>query len=341
VPELEPVTLRDPLPGEVLVRVAAAGICHTDLHFASGDREHPLPVVLGHEGAGVIEAVGPGVTLSPGDRVLFNLAPSCGSCRACATGRPSLCELWPGEGQLATGPSPIEAESGVISSFAGASCFARHAVVPAASVLPLPAAVSEDVGALVSCAVITGFGAATEALDLRPGGRGAVIGLGAVGASALLAAGANGAAECIAIDPVAERREVALELGAGRAASPEELADRFRGELDWTIVAAGGLGAAEMGLDLLSPGGTSVVVALTEPRLPIDLTALVEQEKTLRGSSYGSRTAIDLVPRILALYESGALNLDALVTKRLPLNEIAAGFDLAARGIGLRTVLHP
>jgi alcohol dehydrogenase len=340
-PVLEPVELRDPARGEVLVRITAAGICHTDLAFADGEQAHPLPMALGHEGAGVVEAVGAGVEhVRTGDRVVLNLAPGCGECSFCVTGRPALCKRWPGEGRLVTGPSPITSHGVPVATFAGASCFARHAVVAAASALPVPDGVPDEVAAVVGCAVITGFGAATAALAIEAGSRGAVVGAGPVGASALQAARLRGAVEIVAVDPNGERRERALSLGAARAVAPGDI-DAVRGACDWAIVAAGSGDAVSLGIELLAAGGTVVVVGTPPEPVALDVLDLVGQEKCVRGSTYGTGAPAMLLPRIFDLYRGGLLDLDALISERLGLDQVAAGMERARTAGGMRVMLLP
>ena len=175
---IEEVELRDPGRGEVLVRIVAAGICHSDVGQADGEWGFPLPAVLGHEGAGVVEAVGEGVSgIAPGQRVVLSLAPGCGACGHCEVGRPILCQDSldaMGEGRLTTGGSPITGPDGPIAAYSLLACFAHHAVVAERSVIPLPDDVPADVAALIGCAVITGVGAAIETLQIPAGSRGAV-----------------------------------------------------------------------------------------------------------------------------------------------------------------------
>jgi S-(hydroxymethyl)glutathione dehydrogenase/alcohol dehydrogenase len=349
---IEGVRLRDPNPGEVLVRMVCAGICHSDVGQADGEWSFPLPAVLGHEGAGVVEAVGPGVTaVAPGRRVLLNMAPGCGICRHCLVGRPILCQEAldaMGEGRLTTGPSPISTEDGAVSTYALLGCFAEHAVVAERSMLPLPDDVPADVAAVIGCAVITGVGAAIETLRVEAGSRGCVIGCGGVGVNAIQGARVRGAAEIVAIDPSGDRREAAAGFGAtgsvdanDEEAVAELVARAPREGFDWSIVTVGATSAMRLGVDALRPGGTMAAVGLTrenEPT-PIDMLAVVTYEKTIRGSAYGTLSPLVLVPRIVDLYRGGRLLLDELVSHRLPLESIDEGFELSRRAEGMRPVL--
>jgi S-(hydroxymethyl)glutathione dehydrogenase/alcohol dehydrogenase len=349
---VEEVVLRDPGPGEVRVRVVAAGICHSDVGQADGEWGYPLPAVLGHEGAGIVEATGPGVTgIEPGQRVVLNLAPGCSGCRHCIAGRPILCQDSldaMGTGSLTTGPSPISGADGPIAAYSLLACFANHAVVAARSVIPLPDGVPADVAALIGCAVITGVGAAIETLRVEAGSAGAVIGVGGVGLNAVQGARLRGAARIVAFDTSPARLEQASRFGATGGVDvrdEETVAGLVRGApregFDWSIVTVGATDAMRLGVDVLSPGGTAVVVGLAPENAPvgIDMLELVTYEKAIRGSAYGTISPLLLVPRILDLYLEGRLMLDELVSARLPLERIDEAFELSRRAEGVRPVL--
>lgn len=349
---IERITVRDPGPGEVLVRLHAAGICHSDVGQADGDWPFPLPAVLGHEGAGIVEAVGADVVgVSVGSRVLLSSAPGCGVCRHCAVGRPILCQLSlaaMSAGVLTTGGTPLQGPMGPIAAYALLSCFAEHAVVAARSIVPLPDAVSFEVGALIGCAVITGVGAAIATLDIQAGSRGGVIGAGGVGVNAIQGARARGATAVLAVDLVPERLQQASRFGAsdvvdlkdeGRIAQLRESASHDG--LDWSIVTVGAAEAVQLGFDLIRPGGVVCVVGLLpqDQPVPIDMLDLVTYEKRIVGSAYGSLDPRVLIPRIIDLYLDGRLLLDELVSARLPLKLINDAFDLSRRAEGIRPVL--
>lgn len=349
---IEDVELRAPGPGEVRVRLAAAGVCHSDVGAADGEWAHRLPVVLGHEGAGVVEAVGDGVaSLRVGQRVVLSSAPGCGACRHCLVGRPILCQrslAAMGEGRLTTGASPITGADGEVAAYSLLACFAERCVVAAASAIPIPDALDLQTAAVVGCAVLTGVGAAIETIDIPAGSRGAVIGAGGVGVNAIQGAGVRGAAEIVAIDPSAERREGAMRFGA---TGDEDVADddrmaTLRGRaaedgFDWTIVTVGVPDAISLGIEILRPGGTCCVVGLTpqDHPVPVDMLDLVTYERRVVGSAYGSVTPARLVPRILALHAAGKLQLDDLVSHRFPLEGIDEAFALSRGAGGLRAVL--
>jgi Zn-dependent alcohol dehydrogenase len=349
---VEEVRLRAPGRGEALVRLTAAGVCHSDVGQADGEWEFPLPAVLGHEGAGVVEQVGPGATTAPGTRVLLSLAPGCGRCRHCLQGRPILCQDSldaMGEGRLTTGASPISVDGEVVSAYSLLACFARHAVVAERSLIPLPDDVPAEVGALVGCAVITGVGAAFESIDVSAGSRGVVIGAGGVGVNAIQGARTRGAAAVLAIDPSHERLEWARRFGATDVLSAgDEQAigslrdDAARDGFDWTIVTVGDTSAMTLGVELLRPGGTAAIVGLAPQgrAAPIDMLDLVTYERRVVGSAYGTLSPRLLVPRILDLYRAGALRLEELVGDRFALEEINQAFDTARSARGLRSVLR-
>jgi S-(hydroxymethyl)glutathione dehydrogenase/alcohol dehydrogenase len=349
---IEPVELRAPGTQEILVRVVAAGVCHSDVGQADGEWAFPLPAVLGHEGAGVVEACGQDVQgLEPGQRVVLNLAPGCGRCRHCVVGRPILCQDSldaMGGGRLTTGPSPIRGPGGPIATYSLLGCFAHHAVVAARSVIPLADGVPADVAALIGCAVITGFGAAVETIDVAAGSRGAVIGAGGVGVNAIQGARLRGAAEIVVLDPSATRREQARRFGATDGLDPAD-ADAVaklrrrapREGFDWSIVTVGSVDAMRLGVDVTRPGAITAAVGLTPEGVPtpIDMLDVVTYEKTIRGSAYGTISPLVLVPRIVSAYLGGRLLLDELVSARLPLERIDEAFALSRRAEGMRPTL--
>jgi Zn-dependent alcohol dehydrogenase len=349
---VEDVRLRDPGPGEVLIRVHCAGVCHSDVGLADGDWPFPLPAVLGHEGAGVVEAVGPDVSeVEAGTRVVLSSAPGCGACRYCIVGRPILCQgsrVAMSGGVLTTAETPLSGADGPIATYALLACFAEHAVIAARSAIPLPDEVPLEVAALIGCAVITGVGAATETIEIEVGSRGAVIGAGGVGVNAIQGAKIRGASEIVAADTSPARLEGARRFGATGGLDVrdsqrvEELrAAALEGGFDWTIVTVGAGDAIRLGVELTRPGGTTCVVGLMpqdEP-VPMNMLDLVTYEKRIVGSAYGSLDPRVLIPRIVSLYLDGRLLLDELVTARLPLEEINEAFDLSRRAEGVRPVL--
>lgn len=346
---LEPVTLRDPGPGEVLVRMVAAGVCHSDVGQADGEWGFPLPAVLGHEGAAVVEALGPGVEmLETGQAVVLSLAPGCGACPHCIAARPIRCQralTAMTNGELVTGASPLRGAGGPIAAYSLLACFAGHAVVAARSAVPLPPGVPAEIAALIGCAVITGFGAVVETLDVAAGTRGAVIGLGGVGMSALQAALVCGA-EVTGFDLQSERRGRVEALGAGTIDPGSDQARKLvrvapNEGFDWSIVTVGSASAMRMGIDLTRPGGKIAVVGLMPENVPVpvDFLDLVTYEKAILGSAYGSLSPEVMIPRIVNLYLRGALPLGELVSARFNLDQINEAFAASREARGIRAVL--
>jgi S-(hydroxymethyl)glutathione dehydrogenase/alcohol dehydrogenase len=350
--QVEEVELRPPGPGEARVRLLAAGVCHSDVGQASGEWECPLPIVLGHEGCAVVEAVGADVSLAVGARVLLSLAPGCGLCAHCEGGHPIRCQVSlraMGEGRLTTGSSPLRHAGESLATYSLLSCFAERAVVSGRSLIPIADDVPAEVAALVGCAVITGAGATIATIDVPAGSRGAVIGVGGVGVNAVAGARARGAAEIVAFDPSEERRESARRFGASAAVdvADADLIESLRAAapdsgFDWTVVTVGSPEAMRLGVDLLRPGGQTAIVGLAPQGVPvpIDMLDLVTYERRIVGSAYGTISPRLLVPRILQLYRQGLLPLDELVSHRFPLEGINEAFELSARAGGLRAIIE-
>jgi S-(hydroxymethyl)glutathione dehydrogenase/alcohol dehydrogenase len=249
---------------------------------------------------------------------------------------------------LTTGPSPLEGPDGPIAAYALLSCFAEHAVVAARSAIPIPDEISFDAAALVGCAVITGVGAAIESVEIEAGSRGVVIGAGGVGMNAIQGARIRGAADVVAADTLPERLESAARFGAtaGLDVRDEARVAELRGSatqegFDWTIVTVGAVDAVKLGIDLLRPGGTACIVGLLpqDTPVPVDMLDLVYYEKRIVGSAYGTLDPRVLIPRLFDLAGRGLLDLDGLVSARLPLEEINEAFDLSRRAEGVRPVL--
>jgi Zn-dependent alcohol dehydrogenase len=350
VAELE---LAAPGAGEVLVRLHASGVCHSDQNAIDGTAEARCPVVLGHEGAGVVEAVGPGVTrVSAGRHVALSWAPSCGACAECLRELPQLCSAaWPamGAGGLLDGTSRLSRDGEPVYHYSFISSFAEAAVVPERSCVPIPDDVPFAVAGLVGCAVTTGVGAVWRTAGVRPGDRVAVIGCGGVGLSAVLAAAAAGAATVVAVDVNPDKLTEAAGFGATAgvlwAGSPEETAaavvEESGGGVDYAIEATGRTDAMLAAFLSTRPRGAAVLVGI--PRedavLPLPALSIPRMERRVLGSLYGSsRPERDFVT-ILDLYKRGILPLDKLISHRLPLDEIGPAFDLLHSGDALRVVL--
>lgn len=348
------VELDAPGHGEVLIRVHAAGLCHSDLSVISGDRPRPVPMVLGHEAAGVVVECGSGVgDLAPGDRLVLVFMPSCGFCMPCMEGRPALCEpgaMSNGQGTLLGGSRRITMDGQSVNHHVGVSCFSEMAVVSRRSCVKLDlteADISHAEAALFGCAVLTGAGAVINTARVQAGTSVAVLGLGGVGFSALLAAVASGAREIVAIDLNDAKLELARALGATatvNAAHPdaaETIRGLTRGGVDFAFEMAGAIPAMDLAWRITRRGGTTVSAGLPHPdkRFQLPPVQLVGEERTLRGSYIGSAVPARDIPRYIDLYRRGRLPVDRLMGERLALDEINTGFDRLAAGSAMRDVV--
>lgn len=347
---LEAVELDDPGPGEVRVRIEAAGVCHSDLSVVNGDRVRPLPMALGHEAAGVVDAVGAGVVdLRLHDHVVMVYVPSCGDCSYCRGGQPALCERGAasnGAGELLNGARRLrDADGHDVNHHLGVSGFAPYAVVHHSSAVKVDDAVPFDVAALFGCAMSTGYGAVVRTAGVRPGDSVIVIGLGGVGLSAVMAANAVGAGDVIAVDPVASKRERAIELGATRAVAPDEVVDLVAGTggADWVFEAVGAGGVMEQAFALTRRGGTTVYMGLPHPDVRLDLPALtvVAESRTVKGSYMGSTRPQQDIPAMARLWLEGKLPVERLISAHRPLSEINLALEALADGSAIRQVLVP
>jgi len=342
--ELAELDLAPPGPGELLVRVRAAGLCHSDLSVIDGSRPRPLPMVLGHEAAGEVVEVGPGVRRARvGDHVVLTFVPSCGECPPCRAGRPALCE--PGaaanaRGLLATGGSRWSSDGERLHHHLGVSAFAEHTVVAEASAVVVDRDLPFDVAAIFGCAVLTGVGAVLNAGHVAAGDRVAVFGLGGVGLAAVLGALHAGASDVFAVDLVASKLELARELGATAVegdpvAGIRELTD---GGVEVAVETAGSEVALAQAYAATRRGGTTVTVGLPDPSrmLTIPALSLTAEERILRGSYLGSSVPERDVPSLIELYREGRLPVDRLLTHRLGLDELNEGFDRLGRGQAVR-----
>jgi alcohol dehydrogenase len=349
---IETVSLDGPGPGEVLVRITAAGLCHSDLSIINGDRPRPMPMALGHEAAGIVEEAGPGVAdLARGDAVALVFVPSCGHCLPCLEGRPALCE--PGAtantaGTLVGGQRRLaRADGSPLNHQVGVSCFAEYAVVNRGSLVKIDPELPAEIGAVFGCAVLTGVGAAINSAQVRLGQSVAVVGLGGVGLSALLGALAAGARELIAIDTLPAKLAAAQALGATRtfAAADPDLVARVKaatgGGVDVAIEAASSVAALDAAYRITRRGGTTVTCSLPNPEHTFNVPAvhLVAEERTLKGSYLGSAVPARDIPRYIALHKAGRLPVDRLITHRLTLDQINEGFDRLAEGDAVRQVV--
>jgi Zn-dependent alcohol dehydrogenase len=341
--EIVELELDGPGPGEILVRVRAAGLCHSDLSVIDGSRPRVMPMVLGHEGAGEVVEVGAGVgDLQPGDHVVMTFVPSCGACQPCLAGRAALCE--PGAAANATGALLSgERRWHEHHHHLGVSAFAEHIVVSAKSAVRVDPDLPFDVAALFGCAVLTGVGAVLHSARVQPGDSVAVFGLGGVGLAALLGAKVAGAGTIVAVDVVPDKLELATQLGATHAipAGPdalEAIGEATRGGAEHVIETVGSAAVLADAYAATRRGGTTVTVGLPHPEqmLSIPAVSLVAEEKTLRGSYLGSSVPARDIPRFVALHQAGQLPVERLLTHRLTLDELNEGFDRLARGEAVR-----
>jgi Zn-dependent alcohol dehydrogenase len=344
--------LAPPGPGEVLVRLRAAGICHSDLNAIDGTAATRCPAVLGHEGAGVVEAVGDGVDIAPGTPVLLSWLPSCGRCEECLRELPHLCTTaWQAmaAGGLLDGATRLSRDGEPVFHYCFLSTFAERAVVPARCCIAMPDDVPFDVAALVGCAITTGTGAVWRTAGVRPGDRVAVFGCGGVGLSAVLAAVAVSADPIVAVDVTPEKLGAALRLGATGAVEwsggPDETAEAVRavsgGGVDYAIEATGRTEAARAAFLSTRARGAAVLLGIPEADAEVSLPALSipRMERRVLGSVYGSARPERDFPALLELYRRGRLPLDRLVAARLPLDAVDEAFGLMRDGSAGRVVL--
>ena len=348
---IEQLDLDAPGPGEVLVKMRAAGLCHSDLSVITGVRPRPVPMALGHEASGEVLEVGSGVTdLRRGDLVVLVFVPSCGHCLPCMEGRPALCE--PGaetntKGQLLSGALRLRAQNKPVNHHMGVSAFADHAVVSRRSCVKVEADIDPVEAALFGCAVLTGVGAAVNTAEVKAGTTAAVLGLGGVGLCALLGALASGAREVIAVDLHDSKLALAQSLGATatvNARDPdavEKVRALTKGGVDYAFEMAGSVQAMEAAYRMTRRGGMTVTAGLPAPdqKWALQQVSLVAEERTVKGSYIGSCVPLRDIPRYIGLYQSGRLPIDKLMGQRLALSDINSGFDRLASGEGLRDLI--
>lgn len=342
VGELE---LDAPGPGEVLVDIAAAGVCHSDLSVVDGARPRPVPMLLGHEASGRVAALGPGVTdLALGQRVVMTFLPRCGQCPGCATGGRMPCgpgSVSNGAGELLGGGRRLSRDGVPVHHHLGVSAFATHAVVDTRSVVALEDDVPADVAAVLGCAVLTGGGALLNAAPPEPGQSVMVVGLGGVGMAALLTAVALGRGDVVAVDGVAAKRHRARELGARTVLDPAEL-EASGVRCDVVVEAAGSARAFEAALAATAPGGRTVTVGLPHPdaRASISPLQLVAEARTVIGSYLGSAVPSRDIPVFARWWREGRLPVEALVSSRIGLDDVNLAMDELAAGTALRQVIE-
>jgi len=348
---IEEVDLDAPGEREVLVRIRAAGLCHSDLSTINGDRPRQMPMILGHEAAGEVVECGPGVhDLRAGDHVVMIFAPSCGECVACREGHPGRCE--PGQrangaGTLMGGAIRLGQHGKPVYHHVGVSAFAEYAVVNRGSLVKIDPALPFDEAALFGCAVLTGVGAALNTAQVFPGARVGVVGLGGVGLNALFGAKVAGASRIVALDVHDDKLELARKLGATDtvnardADAVQKVKDLTEGGVDFGLEMAGSVQAMELAYRITRRGGTTVTAGLPHPdaRWPLQHVNLTAEERTVKGSYVGSCVPPRDVPRYMELYRKGMLPVNALMSGHLKLEQINEGFDNLASGHTVRQIV--
>lgn len=347
----ETLTLDAPGPGEVRVRLLASGVCHSDLHVRDGEWERPGPLVLGHEGAAIVDVAGPGVTtLRPGQLVALTWYAPCRRCAACLAGREWLCTGSSSvRHRLPDGRTPLRRADGTeVLPYLGIGTFAEAATVPLEAAIPLPDGIAPDAAALIGCCVATGVGAVVKTAQVEAGASVVVIGLGGVGLSCVMGAVLAGAGRIVAVDRVPAKLERARDLGATHAVLA---ADRTTTTAavraatgdgpDYVFEAIGRPETIEQAIDLLPPGGTAVLVGLTPfgARASFEVFPFVDGSRRILGSNYGFAVASVDFPRYAALHLEGRLPIDRLVDRRVGLDELEDAFAAMRRGEHVRQVI--
>jgi S-(hydroxymethyl)glutathione dehydrogenase/alcohol dehydrogenase len=352
---VEEIELDPPGPGEVLVKLAASGMCHSDEHVLTGDLPFELPMIGGHEGGGVVQEVGAGVSwLKPGDHVVFGFVPSCGRCPSCSTGHQNVCDLgmYLNVGlQIADQTARHHAANGQdLRLMCLLGTFSHHTVVNEASCIKIDDDIPLDRACLLGCGVVTGWGSSVYAADVQPGENVVVVGIGGIGANAVQGAKAAGASRIFAIDPLENKREKAMEFGATHTAASLEEALPMIQEITWgtmanKVIMTMGVGSGELMAQALAVTAKRgrVVVTNIHPAMEMSATMslldLTLMEKQVVGALFGSANPRYDIPRLLGLYRQGQLDLDGLVTKTYPLDAVNDGYEDMRAGKNIRGVL--
>jgi len=348
--EIAELELAPPGPGELLVKVGAAGLCHSDLSVIDGSRPRVMPMVLGHEAAGTVVAVGPDVKgFAEGDHVVLAFVPVCGECAPCTTGRPALCE--PGAkanvaGTLLSGERRFSGPEGEeLNHHLGVSAFCDHVVVDQHSAVKVDPDLPFEIAALFGCAVLTGVGAALNAAQVAEGETVAVFGLGGVGLAALLGARLAGAGRIVAVDLVDEKLDHARRLGAVPVKADENVVEAVReatgGGAQKAIETVGNARVLAQAYEATGRGGVTVTVGLPHPdqRLDIQAVSLVTEERTLKGSYLGSCDPRTDIPKLIDYYKDGRLPVDELLTHKIALEDVNEAFDRLRTGGAVRQAI--
>jgi S-(hydroxymethyl)glutathione dehydrogenase/alcohol dehydrogenase len=357
-PRIEELELDEPRAGEVRVRMAASGVCHSDLHVRDGEWDRPGPIVMGHEGAGVVEAVGPGVDsastgLEIGRLVALSWLVPCGTCRSCLAGRVWECPVSPSyTHRMPDGTSRLRraGDRAEVLSYCAIGTMAETQVVPAAAAIPMPDGTPPEVAALIGCCVATGVGAVTKTLHVEPGSSVAVIGLGGVGLSAVMGAVLAGAGRVVAVDRIAAKLRLAREVGAtdavlagaDAAATVAAIRDATDGGPDVCVEAIGLPATVELAISCVPTGGAALLVGMTPlgARASFEVFTFVDGARRIVGSNYGSAVPSVDFARYARLYLEGRLPVDRLVTARIGLDGLEAAFERMRRGEGVRSVIE-
>lgn len=348
---IEEIELDPPGAGEVLVRIKAAGLCHSDLSVVNGSRPRPLPMVIGHEAAGIVEQVGDGVSgLAAGDHVVFVFVPSCGNCIPCNEGRPALCEpaaAANAAGTLLGGGRRIKLNGEYVTHHVGVSCFSEYAVVSQCSLVKVHKQLPLEQAALFGCAVITGVGAVVNTAAFRAGATAIIVGLGGTGLAALLGAIAGGARKTVGVDLLDSKLAMASELGCDeviRADDPdivEKVKAMTHGGGDYAFECVGSEKAMELAYALTRRGGTTCSSGLSDPKnnFSIQHVNLVAEERTIKGSYLGSCVPKRDIPNYIDLFENGVLPVDKLMSETIKLEDVNAAFDKLHEGETVRQLI--
>jgi alcohol dehydrogenase len=346
------VDLAPPGPGEVLVKIAAAGLCHSDLSVIDGSRPRPMPMVLGHEASAVVVDTGAGVEeFVNGDHAILVFVPNCGHCAPCSIGRPALCEpaaVANGAGSLMSGARRLSRAGSPVHHHLGVAGFAEYATVSRRSLVKIDKDVPLELAALFGCAVLTGVGAVVNTAQVSAGSTVAIVGLGGVGLAALLGAIAAGAGRILAIDVAADKLKVPTELRATDVFSAvdsdavEKIREATQGGVDVALEFSGSIAALSLAYAITRRGGQTVTAGLPAPTAMLSIPAvnLVTEERTLKGSYIGTTVPARDLPRYLSLFKRGRLPVDRLLTHRLQLEELNEGFDRLREGRAIRQVLQ-
>jgi alcohol dehydrogenase len=348
---LAELELAPPKAHELLVRIEAAGLCHSDLSVVNGDRPRPTPMALGHEACGTVVATGPDVTrFAAGDRVVLAFLPACGTCVPCQSGEGWLCANGAaanGKGELLGGGCRLSEGDHHVHHHMGLSAFATHAVIDERSAVKIDDDVPPEIAALFGCAVLTGVGAVFNTAKIRPGQSVAVWGLGGVGLAAVLGAKAAGAEPIFAIDPNVDKCRLALAMGARHAVHPDGaqllIKAHTNGGTDFAIESVGSGKVLAEAYRLTCRGGVTVTVGLPNPAedFTIPAVSLVADAKTVMGSYMGSSIPARDIPRYIALWKAGRLPVERLLSAKRPMAEINAALDDLASGVAVRQILLP